>query len=107
MIQMAMGEKDSLRCESHRTELSHNDGVVTTGVDNGGVKTLFAPEDGAVLLERGYWDDLEFHSIMNTWLADPLQYVDLLQYDLPGPYGNGPLPSDQDGVDAGALLGLP
>ena len=56
MVDMGVGQPDLLQRELEPLHLGQDARQVATGVNDGGLQGLVAPDDGAVLLERGYRD---------------------------------------------------
>ena len=61
VVEVAVGEQDALERQALVLEHLLHPLEVAAGIDDGGAARALAPEDGAVLLERGDGNDGDLH----------------------------------------------
>ncbi|BCV60948.1 hypothetical protein TUM17386_06190 [Shewanella algae] len=61
MIYVSVSQKNILQLQAVLRQGIHDALMVTAWIYHSGFATLLTPDEAAILLERGHWDDLVFH----------------------------------------------
>lgn len=66
MVKMAVGEKNLHRANPGFGDCLNNQFHIPAGIDHGGLQCVFAPQQGAILLEGGDWEGEGLHEVFDV-----------------------------------------